>query len=296
MNVETRAATTSLSSNIEIIPTGRQLGAEIRHVDLKHLDDAGFSSLLRAFHTHSVLLVRGQGLTDQDLIAFSRRFGDLDWAPVQENGRRFVDGLPEIYIVSNVKVNGEAIGSLGAGEAVWHTDMSYLDTPPIASALYALEIPPVGGNTSFCSMYAVYDALPPELKRRVADLKIKHDGTYNSGGFVRQGVTPTDDPRRSPGAIHPLVCTHPDSGLRMLYLGRRRNAYLVGLELAESEALLDALWAYVARPEFSWEHVWKVGDLVIWDNRCTMHRRDPFDDHARRIMHRTQIKGTDRPH
>ncbi|WP_316160116.1 TauD/TfdA family dioxygenase [Bradyrhizobium sp. SZCCHNRI20481] len=296
MNVETRAAATSRSSNIEIIPTGRQLGAEIRNVDLKHLDDAGFSALLRAFHTHSVLLVRGQGLTDQDLIAFSRRFGDLDWAPVQENGRRFVDGLPEIYIVSNVKVNGEAIGSLGAGEAVWHTDMSYLDTPPIASALYALEIPPVGGNTSFCSMYAVYDALPPELKRRVADLKIKHDGTYNSGGFVRQGVTPTDDPRTSPGAIHPLVCTHPDSGRQMLYLGRRRNAYLVGLGLAESEALLDELWTYVARPEFAWEHVWKVGDLVIWDNRSTMHRRDPFDDHARRIMHRTQIKGTDRPH
>lgn len=295
MDVETRANTASHSSQIEVVPTDGQLGAEIRNADLKHLDDATFAALLRAFHDYSVLLVRGQSLSDQDLIAFSRRFGDLDWAPVQENGRRFVDGMPELYIVSNVKVNGEAIGSLGAGEAVWHTDMSYLDTPPIASALYALEIPPVGGNTSFCSMYAVYDALPPELKHRVADLKIKHDGTYNSGGFLRQGVTPTDDPRASPGAIHPLVCTHPDCGRQMLYLGRRRNAYLVGLELAESEALLDELWTYVARPEFAWEHVWKVGDLVIWDNRSTMHRRDPFDDHARRIMHRTQIKGTDRP-
>jgi taurine dioxygenase len=293
MDVETRA--TTASSQIEIVPTGRPLGAEIRNVDLKELNQPAFSALLRAFHEHSVLLVRGQSLSDQDLIAFSRRFGELDWAPVQENGRRFVDGLPELYIVSNVKVNGEAIGSLGAGEAVWHTDMSYLDTPPIASALYALEIPPVGGNTSFCSMYAVYDALPPELKHCVADLKIKHDGTYNSGGFLRQGVTPTDDPRASPGAVHPLVCTHPDSGRQMLYLGRRRNAYLVGLELAESEALLDELWTYVARPEFAWEHVWKVGDLVIWDNRSTMHRRDPFDDHARRIMHRTQIKGTNRP-
>jgi taurine dioxygenase len=296
MDVETRAKAASDSSQIEIVPTGGPLGAEVRNVDLKRLDDTAFATLLRAFHDNSVLLVRGQSLSDQDLIAFSRRFGDLDWAPVQENGRRFVEGLPEIYIVSNVKVNGEAIGSLGAGEAVWHTDMSYLDTPPIASALYALEIPPVGGNTSFCSMYAVYEALPAELKRRIADLKIKHDGTYNSGGFVRQGVTPTDDPRTSPGAIHPLVCTHPDSGRQMLYLGRRRNAYLVGLELAESEALLDELWTYVARSEFAWEHVWKVGDLVIWDNRSTMHRRDPFDDHARRIMHRTQIKGTERPH
>ncbi|MGY3452383.1 TauD/TfdA dioxygenase family protein [Bradyrhizobium sp. USDA 4353] len=296
MNVETHVSEASRPTSIEIVPMGAQLGAEIRNVDLRHLDDQAFASLLRAFHDHSVLLVRGQSLSDQDLIAFSRRFGELDFAPIQENGRRFVDGLPEIYIVSNVKVNGQAIGSLGAGEAVWHTDMSYLDTPPIASALYALEIPPVGGNTSFCSMYAVYDALPADLKRRIADLKIKHDGTYNSGGFVRQGVTPTDDPRTSPGAVHPLVCTHPESGRQMLYLGRRRNAYLVGLELADSEALLDELWSYVARPAFAWEHVWKVGDLVIWDNRCTMHRRDPFDDHARRIMHRTQIKGTQRPH
>ncbi|MDU6239673.1 MAG: TauD/TfdA family dioxygenase [Bradyrhizobium sp.] len=271
MNVETRMPPAARSANIEIVPTDQSLGAEIRNVDLRQLDDAAFAAVLRAFHTHSVLLVRGQHLSDQDLIAFSRRFGDLDWAPVQENGRRFVEGLPEIYIVSNVKVNGEAIGSLGAGEAVWHTDMSYLETPPIASALYALEIPPVGGNTSFCSMYAVYDALPTELKHRIADLKIKHDGTYNSGGFVRQGVTPTDDPRSSPGAVHPLVCTHPDSGRQMLYLGRRRNAYLVGLELAESEALLDELWTYVARPEFAWEHVWQVGDLVIWDNRVTQH-------------------------
>ncbi|CCD93149.1 putative TauD/TfdA family dioxygenase [Bradyrhizobium sp. ORS 375] len=296
MTLETGVQAASLPSSLDVVPTRALLGAEIRNVDLRQLDDAAFATLLDAFHQHSVLLVRGQSLTDQDLIAFSRRFGDLDFAPIQENGRRFVEGLPEIYIVSNVKVNGEAIGSLGAGEAVWHTDMSYLDTPPIASALYALEIPPVGGNTSFCSMYAVYDAIPSDLKRRIADLKIKHDGTYNSGGFVRQGVTPTDDPRKSPGAVHPLVCTHPESGRQMLYLGRRRNAYLVGLELAESEALLDELWAYVARREFAWEHVWRVGDLVIWDNRSTMHRRDPFDDHARRIMHRTQIRGTQPPH
>jgi len=242
-----------------------------------------------------VLLIRGQQLTDQDLIAFSRRLGDLDWAPIQETGRRFVEGLPEIYIVSNVKVNGEPIGSLGDGEAVWHTDMSYLDVPPKASMLYALEVPPTGGNTSFCTMYGVYEALPTQLKERIAGLKIKHDGTYNSGGYVRQGVTPTDDPLTSPGAIHPLVCRHPDTGRRMLYLGRRRNAYLVGLELAESEALLNELWRFVDRPEFAWEHVWRVGDLVLWDNRCTMHRRDAFDPGSRRVMHRTQVKGEQRP-
>jgi taurine dioxygenase len=292
VNVETRIAPDAASSPIDVVPTGKALGAELREVDLKSLDDARAAEIMRAFHQHQVILIRNQTLGDQDLIAFSRRFGDLDWAPIQETGRRFVEGMPEIYIVSNVKVNGEAIGSLGAGEAVWHTDMSYLDVPPMASALYSLEVPPSGGNTSFCSMYAVYDALPAEMKRRIAPLKIKHDGTYNSGGYLRQGVTATDDPRASPGALHPLVCTHPDTGRQMLYLGRRRNAYLMGLELAESEALLDELWTFVDRPEFKWEHVWKVGDLVMWDNRCTMHRRDPFDDTARRVMHRTQIKGS----
>jgi taurine dioxygenase len=280
---------------IAVIPTTPVLGAEIRVGDLRSLDEAAFERVLRAWHDHAVVLFRGQALSDRDLVAFSRRFGDLDWAPIQETGRRFVEGMPEIYIVSNVKVNGEPIGSLGDGEAVWHTDMSYLDMPPKASMLYALEIPTSGGNTSFCSMYAVYDALPDALKRRIAGLEIKHDGTYNSGGYVRQGVAATDDPRTSPGAMHPLVCTHPDTGRRMLYLGRRRNAYIGGLELAESEALLDELWSYVERPELAWEHVWRVGDLVLWDNRCTMHRRDAFDPEQRRVMHRTQVKGESAP-
>jgi taurine dioxygenase len=294
-NLETAPARGNADPAFETIPTGAALGAEVRVGDLRTLDDVGFAHVVEAWREHAVVLFRGQALSDHDLIAFSRRFGALDWAPIQENGRRFVEGMPEIYIVSNVKVNGEAIGSLGDGEAVWHTDMSYLDMPPKASMLYALEIPPLGGNTSFCSMYSIYEALPAALKARIAGLKIKHDGTYNSGGYVRQGVTPTDDPRTSPGALHPLVCTHPDTGRRMLYLGRRRNAYLAGLELADSEALLDELWSYVARREFAWEHVWRVGDLVLWDNRCTMHRRDAFDPTARRIMHRTQIKGETRP-
>jgi len=295
LGVENGVARKDRVEPIDVVSTKAALGAEVRGLDLRALNGSQFAALERAWHDHQVILVRGQTLSDADLIAFSRRFGDLDWAPVQETGRRFVEGLPEIYIVSNVTVNGQPIGSLGAGEAVWHTDMSYLDVPPMASMLYALEVPPAGGNTSFCSMYAVYEALPDKLKQRIADLKIKHDGTYNSGGYLRQGITATDDPRTSPGAVHPLVCTHPDTGRRMLYLGRRRNAYLVGLELAASEALLDELWDFVAHPEYAWEHVWQVGDLVLWDNRCTMHRRDPFDASARRIMHRTQIKGSAAP-
>jgi taurine dioxygenase len=190
-----------------VTSTGAALGAEVRGVDLKAINETEFAALERAWHDHQVLLVRGQTLSDQDLITFSRRFGDLDLAPIQETGRRFVDGLPEIYIVSNVTINGEPIGSLGAGEAVWHTDMSYLDVPPMASMLYAIEIPPAGGNTSFCSMYAVYDALSDDMKRRIANLKIKHDGTYNSGGYLRQGVTATDDPRTAPIRTPAAACS-----------------------------------------------------------------------------------------
>jgi taurine dioxygenase len=282
-------------SGITVVPSGASLAAEIRGVDLRRIGDAEFAAIHRAWLDHLVLLFRGQSLGDDDLIAFSRRFGELDWAPVQETGRRFVEGHPELYVVSNVVENGVPIGSLGAGEAVWHTDMSYLPDPPKASMLYALEIPPSGGNTGFVNMYAVYEALPPALKQRVAALRVKHDGTYNSGGYLRAGVTATDDPRDAPGTLHPLVCSHPETGRKCLYLGRRRNAYIEGLPLAESEALLDEIWRYAERADLTWYNQWRVGDLVLWDNRCTMHRRDPFDPGARRIMHRTQIKGSGRP-
>jgi taurine dioxygenase len=278
-----------------VVPARHAFGAEIEDVDLQTIDNDDFSSIYRAWLDHSVLLFRGQILTDDDLIAFSEKFGELDWAPVQESGRRFVEGHPEIYVVSNVIKNGEPIGSLGAGEAAWHTDMSYLPDPPKASILYALEVPPVGGNTYFCNMYRAYELLPEELKRRTERLVLKHDGTYNSGGYVRQGVAAADNPITSRGAFHPLVCTHPEAKRRALYLGRRRNAYIDGLSLQDSESLLDQLWSYATREEFAWRNEWRVGDLVLWDNRCTMHRRDSFDPTARRIMHRTQIKSETRP-
>jgi taurine dioxygenase len=274
-----------------IIPSGKALGAEVQCVDLREINDEDFTDIHQVWLDHLVVVFRSQELTDQDLIGFSRRFGDLDCAPVQETGRRFVEGHPEIYVVSNVIENGQPIGSLGSGEAVWHTDMSYLEAPPKASMLYALETPPSGGDTYFCNMYAAYETLPVNLKRHVSTLTLKHDGTYNSGGYVRQGLTAVDDPLTSSGVYHPLVVTHPETGRRALYLGRRRNAYLAGLPLTESEALLDELWHHATQAELTWRHQWQVGDLVLWDNRCTMHRRDSFDPQLRRILHRTQIKG-----
>jgi len=276
-------------------PTGKALGAEIHRVDLNNISDADFGVIHGAWLDHLVLLFRGQQLTDDDFIAFSRRFGDLDWAPIQETGRRFVDGYPEIYVVSNVIENGVPIGSLGAGEAAWHTDMSYLEDPPKASMLYALEVPPGGGDTWFCNMYLAYERLPDPLRQRIQGLCVKHDATYNSGGYVRQGVTAVDDPATSPGTYHPLVCRHPETGRRALYLGRRRNACISGLPPADSESLLDELWSFATGDQFTWRHEWQVGDVVLWDNRCTMHRRDSFDPDSRRVLHRTQIKGETRP-
>jgi len=278
-----------------IIPSGVALGAEIQGVDLRHIGEGEFTAIHRGWLDHLVLLFRGQRLTDEDLINFSQRLGELDWAPIQETGRRFVEGHPEIYVVSNVIENGTPIGSLGSGEAVWHTDMSYLETPPKASMLYAIEVPPQGGETYFCNMYAAYDSLPGQLQQRIGRLSLKHDGTYNSGGYLREGMAAVDDPVTSAGVYHPLVARHPETGRRALYLGRRRNAYIGGLKLAESEALLDELWHYATRDELAWHNQWREGDLVLWDNRCTMHRRDAFDPSFRRILHRTQIKGEFRP-
>jgi taurine dioxygenase len=275
---------------LRIIPTGAALAAEIQNVDLKSLTDEDFDEIHRAWLNHLVIVFRRQRLAIEDLIAFSRRFGELDWAPVQETGRRFVAGHPEIYVVSNVIENGVPVGSLGAGEAAWHTDMSYLENPPKASMLYALEIPPTGGDTHFSNMYRAYESLSDALKQRVSGLALKHDATYNSCGYVRQGLAATDDPVSSAGVYHRLVRTHPETGRRALYLGRRRNAYIAGLPLAESEALLDELWSHATRDSITWHNEWQTGDLVLWDNRCTMHRRDSFDPNSRRILYRTQIK------
>ncbi len=281
---------------IDVRPLSAAVGAEITGVDLARLDDATFTRVEAAWLQHSALLFRGQRLTHPDLLAFSRRFGRLDEAPINENGKKFVDGYPEIYVVSNIKDDdGQAIGSLGAGEAVWHTDMSYLPLPPDASLLYSVEVPPAGGNTWLCGLIAACAAMPEDLRRAVAGRSIKHDGTYNSGGYLRAGLTDTDDPTTSPGTAHPIVCRHPQTGAQTLYLGRRRNAYVIGLPLSDSEALLDHLWAHAAQAQFAFSHAWRVGDVLMWDNRTTLHRRDPFDADARRLMYRTQISGGSLP-
>ena len=270
------------------------IGAEVQDIDLARATRAEVDAIKSAWYRHDVLLFRNQRLSDDNLLNFSRHFGALDAPPNQGAGRKSPPGYPEVYIVSNVLDDqGEPIGALGDGEAAWHTDMSYAAQPPDASMLYSLEIPKGGGDTWFCSMKAALARMPKALVERVRRLDIKHDGTYDSGGNVRKGLAPSKDPRSSVGTPHPIVIRHPMSGEQALYLGRRRNAYVMGLELEESERLLDELWSYVETALY--RHRWALGDLVLWDNRTTMHRRDAFDPKARRVMHRTQIKGSAAP-
>ena len=272
------------------------LGVEIQGVDLKNIDGAQVAAIEDLFNQHSALLFRDQQLEARDLVRFSGYFGDLDEAPVNEEGKTAVEGYPEIYVISNIRgEDGKAVGSLGAGEASWHTDMSYLENPPRASLLYSVEIPPEGGNTWLAGMFGALDNLPSSLRKDIEGRRIKHDGTYNSAGFVRQGLEASDDPLTCAGTYHPAICRHPETGRDVLFLGRRRNAYVEGLSLAQSERLLDDLWQHATAAELTYSHQWRVGDVLMWDNRTTLHRRDPFDQNARRYMLRTQIKGRKSP-
>jgi taurine dioxygenase len=283
---------------IRIRPSGGALGADIEGVDLsRSLDTSTIDGIRNAWLDHLVVRFRGQSLKLDDLERFSAYFGPLDRAPITPTtGLPHIPDHPNVAVMSNIIENGQPIGSLGNGEAIWHTDMSYKEDTPSASILYSVEIPKEGGNTNFANMCRAYEALPADLRARVdAGLQCKHDASTNSAGQRRAGFEGMDDPRELPGAVHPVVRTHPETGRKCLFLGRRRNAYLMGLPLDESEALLDALWAAAVDPIAIWSQRWQVGDVLMWDNRAVIHHRDAFQAADRRLMWRTQLQG-DRPY
>jgi alpha-ketoglutarate-dependent taurine dioxygenase len=284
------------TNSFDVVPTGAALGADVRGLDLSgKIDDKVFRDIYRAWNDHLVLRFRGQRLDDNALVTFSRRFGELDMAPTPAPGERMVVTLPEVAVISNIVVGGKAVGSLGNSELVWHQDMSYNELPPKASLLYGIETPSAGGETFFYNLYNAYATLPQALKSRIQDLSCKHDATRNSSGQLRKGFEERYSNVERPGAIHPLVVRHPETGRSSLYLGRRPNAWIVGLSDADSDALLDELWAHVQQGPHLWTQEWHQGDLVIWDNRCTLHRRNQLDPSLRRLMHRTQVRDKARP-
>jgi len=273
------------------------LGAEVVGIELAQpLPAAEREAIEAAWHERLVVVFRGQKLSDPQLIAFSRNFGELDPPGPNPYGEPFNKQHPDINVISNVVESGRPIGSLGDGEAVWHADMTYVDVPPKAAVLHALEVPPpeAGGNTYFANMFAAYDTLPAELKQAAAGKIAVHDASRNSAGALRKGYKPVTDVRETVGAHHPLIRTEPKSGRKALFLGRRPNAYVLGLEVAESDALLDALWRHATQPHFAMCHRWQPGDVLMWNNLAVLHRRDPFDPATRRVMHRSQIRGNER--
>jgi len=280
---------------VSIVNLDAPIGAEVRGVDLSGaLAPTDVDAMKDAWKQRLVLVVRGQRLSDPQLLAFSRCFGELDPPGPNPYGEPFNKEFPEINVISNVVENGRPIGNLGAGEAVWHADMTYIDVPPKAGILYALEVPSSGGNTYFADMFAAYASLPPDLKKACEGRIAIHDASRNSAGFLRKGYREVTDVRETVGARHPLVRSDPQTGRKALFLGRRPNSYVIGMDVRESEALLDALWAHATQPQFAFCHVWRAGDLLMWNNLAVLHRRDPFDNAARRVMHRTQIKGHER--
>jgi len=303
-----RSAPVNSLAAFQVVPTGAALGAEIRGVDLSlSVPEEVKEALRTAWADHLVLLIRSQKIDDERLLVFSGVFGLPHEAASRKyhldvgekvDDKHMISRHPSIAIISNLGPDGIPVmdnGGLGSYEVVWHTDNSYVKVPPAGSMLYALEIPMDGsGDTSFNNQYRAYEELPGELKRAIKGKSQVHDSSRNSAGILRPGVKLPAKPEEVEGPTHQLMHEHPVTGKRALYLGRRRvwpSNYVVGLPNEDSEKLLDALWAHATQPKYAWTHKWKIGDIVLWDNRCCMHYRTEVNSTQRRVMHRTTIRG-----
>lgn len=293
--------------DIEVVPTGKALGAEIRGMDLSQpVPEASRAKLREAWADHLVLLWRGQTLPDESFLGAAEIFGPTKEPAARRYqiaggytiGGKRVALNPRVSLISNLDENGRPVmdnGTLGSYEVVWHSDNSYVEVPPAGSMLYAVVIPQNGGgDTWFNNQYLAYEELPADLKRAIDGRSQLHDASRNSAGVLRPTVKLPTTPEEVPGPVHPLVRVHPATGRRALYLGRRRDwpsNYILGMPNDESERLLDRLWAHATQDQYAWCHQWRVGDLVLWDNRCVMHYRSQVDPAQARVLYRTVIKG-----
>ena len=278
---------------MKLINSLKSLGGEIIDLDIsKKLTQDQINFINQSWDERLVLVFKKQNLDDHKLINFSKYFGELDPPGPNPYGITFLPEFPEINVISNVKnEQGTPIGNLGDGEAVWHADMTYLQLPPKAGILYALEVPENQGNTHFANMAQAYNELPNKLKEKIDDKILIHDSAHNSAGMLRKGYSEVDNPSETPGARHPMVITDKNTNKKLLFLGRRPHAYIIGLELEESENLLNEIWEHATQKKFTWTQKWEKGDLLMWKNLNVLHKRDAFDPNTRRVMHRTQIKG-----
>jgi taurine dioxygenase len=277
-------------SDFAILPTGAVLGAEIRGLDLAQpMDDHTFEAVDDAFARFGVIFFRNQRITPQQQVAFTRRFGTIEFNIFGE--RWSVPGAPEIVVVSNVTENGKPVGVRRAGEN-WHSDMCYTARPPRGTMLYAIETPALHGlplgDTEFASAAAAWDALPDDLRRRIEGRRAVFDFTGRKRAFP-----PTaDEIARNPPVTHPLVRTHPRSGRKCLYVMRDDCTGIEGIPAEEAEALITALADHIVKPQFIYRHQWRPGDVLMWDNCTVQHRAiQDYDLPQRRLMHRTTMGG-----
>ena len=282
------------SSKPEFIPLGDSIGVEARGVDVKNLDDATFKAIYQAWLDHSgVLLIRGQELDCPAILEFSKMFGEIDMPrKTRIDNDPWIPKFPQFIRITDLKdENDEVLGALGNGEAYWHADMTYLDEVPRASILYACEVPDSGGDTGFLSMHNAIKTMPADLRKKIEGKVQLHDHVHNAAGWATPNWEEQHDPRDTPGARHPMIIKHPETGRESLMIGRRPYAYIHDYELDESEELLNEVWAHATQDQYSWHHQWEPGDIIVWDNFAAMHHRTPFGDTKRRVMLRTQIKG-----
>ncbi len=266
------------------------LGAEIRGVDLRQPQDAATIAALRnAWHENLVIVLRDQEISAEDQRRFCGFFGDVGKRARPPAGRHEPDGTPEgMMYVSNVRVDGKQIGSLPDGEMQFHIDQCYIEFPAMGTALFAIDVPRAGGDTLFSNLYAVYEALPERIKQRIDGRKAVH--FYDYTAMSRSDVV--NKPRTDvKNYAHPVVCTHPVTGRKSLFVCRLMTGYIEGLEPAESEDILTLLFDQIEKPEFVYAHKWRPGDLLLWDNRCTAHARTDFDPAERRHLRRFTIQG-----
>ena len=275
----------------ETVQLSPALGAEIRGIDLRRpLDAETVAALRAAWLDHLVLVFRGQDLDEDDQARFAGAFGTP--SATQRPDKRSEKHIPDrrILLITNIRENGKPIGFLPDGELQFHSDSAFLEQPLMATVLYAVAIPSHGGNTLFANAYMAFEALPPVLKRRLADRK-----GHNVYDYTTQVKTGKLDRTGLPHAVHPVIRTHPETGGKAIYVNRLMTEEIDGMAPEESAEILAALFATIERPEFVYEHVWRRGDLIIWDNRCVQHARRDFPADQTRLMRRIGIAG-DTPH
>lgn len=270
------------------------MGAEISGVNLDRLAPEGFDQIRGAFHAHKVIAIRDQNLTPAAQIAFSRRFGALE---NQLNAHYTVEGYPEVLVLSNDVRDGKPAGLVDGGD-FWHSDSSHREFPSMATLLFAVKNPAAGGDTEFADMVAAYDALTVEMKHRIAHLKGVHAVSKLKNKRVQvsprrpDGMEFYERQKVLPDQIWPLVRTHPETGRKALYLSPRFTIGIEGMDETGADEILDALFAHQIRAEFVYRHRWQDGDLIMWDNRCVIHRATGgFSFPDVRTMHRTVLAG-----